>query len=171
MRGGAANAGGRFLNGLTCHDVTYFTDGQTEFNKVYAVPQGLGPRFDENQCSSCHAQPAAGGGAPATNPVFSVYQLSGATNTMPSFETTTGPVLVARFPFMSDGVTPDGTVHQLFTITGRSDAGAATSQQPTFPANVALRQPLPMFGDGLLEIYDNTTLTANMSAVCAQTPV
>jgi CxxC motif-containing protein (DUF1111 family) len=168
VRGGAANVGG-MLPQLTAAEQGYFTDGLTNFSAAVAVPQGLGPVFNENQCSSCHAQPAGGGGAPTTNPLFSVYQLSGAQNVMPSFETTTGPPLVARFPFMSDGVTPDGTVHQLFTITGRSDAQACSILQPTWPTNVALHQPLPVFGDGFLEIYDNTTLTANMSAVCAQT--
>ena len=168
VRAGAANAGG-MLPKLTTAEQTYFTDGQTNFNAAVAVPQGLGPRFSENQCSACHAQPASGGGSPGTNPLFSVYQLSGATNIMPTFETTTGAVYVPRFPFMSDGVTPDGTVHPLFTITGRSDAGTCNIAQPTFPTNVALHQPLPTFGDGFLEIYDNTTLTANMSSVCAQT--
>ncbi|HEV2378827.1 MAG TPA: di-heme oxidoredictase family protein [Terriglobia bacterium] len=168
IRGGAANVGG-MLPRLTAAEQGYFNDGLANFNAVIAIPQGLGPLFNENQCSSCHAQPAAGGGAPGTNPVFSVYQLDGAQNVMPSFETQTGPALVARFPFMSDGVTPDGTVHQLFTITGRSDAQGCSISQPTWPTNVALHQPLPVFGDGFLEIYDNTTLTANMSAVCAQT--
>jgi len=180
VRGGAANAGGP-LQHLATAESTYFTDGQTDFNTTFSVlcgsggctsGQGLGPVFNENQCSSCHAQPAVGGGSPgppATNPLFSVYQLEGAQNTMPSFETQSGPALVARVPFLSDGVTPDGSVHQLFTIAGRSDAGGCTLPQPVIPSSAAFHQPLPIFGDGYLEIYDNTTLTANMSAVCAQT--
>lgn len=168
LRGGAANAGGAVQH-LASAETTYFNDGGTDFKTVYAVPQGLGPVFNENQCSSCHAQPAVGGGSPATNPLFSVYQLDGAQNTMPSFETQTGPALVARVPFFSDGVTLDGSVHQLFTIAGRTDAGGCTLAQPVIPSTAVFHQPLPIFGDGFLELYDNTTLTANMSAVCAQT--
>lgn len=179
------NAGTMFASGLNTAEKGYFTDGQTDFNNVVVVtsstgPQGLGPVFNENQCSSCHALPPGGGGAPAANPLFSVYQLDGAQNTMPSFESQTGPVLVPRFPFLP-GNLPDDSVHQLFTITGRSDAQKCTISQPTWPTQkcsgsvttncVALHQPLPLFGDGFLELYDNTTLTANMAAVCANTPL
>ena len=182
------NVGGMFTTGLTTADQGYFNDGSVDFNNTYVVPcstggcttgQGLGPVFNENQCSSCHAAPVPGGGAPSSNPVFSVYQLLGARNTMPWFESQTGPVLVPRFPFLGDNVTPDDTVHQLFTIAGRSDAQQCSISQPTWPTTpcsgsvstncVALHQPLPVFGDGFLELYDNTTLTSNMSAVCALT--
>ncbi len=174
IRGGPADAGGP-IPGLNSEETTTFNDGSTNFTTVFAVPQGLGPQFDENQCSSCHIQPAVGGSgpaAPATNPLFSVYQLDGATNTMPSFESTTGPILVPRFPYMSDLKTPDDTVHQLFTITGRSDATGCSIQQPNFTQaesenNIAYHQPLPTFGDGFLEFIENSTLTANMTTECA----
>ncbi len=174
IRGGPADAGNPF-SGLNTEETTTFNDGQTNFTTVFAVPTGLGPLFDENQCSSCHIQPATGGSgpaAPATNPVFNVYQLDGATNNMPSFETQTGPILVPRFPYMSNLTTLDGTVHQLFTITGRSDATGCTIQQPNFTqaqseGNLAFHIPLPTFGDGLVEFIENITLTNNMSTVCA----
>ena len=177
---------GSSLQHLTSGQTTVFNDGQSNFSgatSVFNVPNtvgvpnstgGLGPRFNSNQCSSCHGYPVTGGtgGIPSsatTNNLFSVYQLSGATNTMPSFETNPGPTLVARFPFMSDGVTPDGTVHQLFTITGRSDAPNCTISQPTYPTNTAYRQPMEVIGDGFLEIIQNSTITANAAAECAQT--
>jgi len=174
IRGGPADAGGP-IPGLNSQEMTTFNDGSANFTTALAVPQGLGPRFDENQCSSCHIQPAAGGSgpaSPATNPLFNVYTLNGATNSMPSFETMTGPILVPRFPYMADLKTPDGTVHQLFTITGRSDASGCNIQQPNFSqaqsqGNLAYHQPLPTFGDGLVEFIENSTLTANMSTVCA----
>lgn len=184
--GGPPNAGKMFSSGLNGVEQGYFTDGSVDFNNVNVVPcstggctpgQGLGPVFNENQCASCHAAPAVGGGSPSTNPVFSVYQLDGAQNTMPWFESQTGAVLVPRFPF--NGATPDDSVHQLFTITGRSDAQQCNIPQPTWPTVacsgsvstgcVGLHQPLPIFGDGFFELYNNTTLTANMSAVCAST--
>jgi CxxC motif-containing protein (DUF1111 family) len=176
VRPGPAGAGGAFPN-LNAEQMTSFNDGLTNFTNVHTVPAGLGPRFDSDQCSMCHTQPAVGGSgpaAPATNPLFSVYQLDGATNTMPSFETATGPILVARFPYQADLTTRDGTVHQLFTVTGRTDAHGCNITQPDFAgaqseSNIAFRQPLPTFGDGLLELIANASLTSNMAAVCAQT--
>jgi len=67
----------------------------TEVNFVAGGPLvktvGLGPRFNSNSCNSCHAYPAVGGSSPPNNPLFSIYQLEGATNTMPYFITPTGP--------------------------------------------------------------------------------
>jgi hypothetical protein len=78
---------------------------------------GLGPRFNMNSCSGCHAQPAVGGTSPFTNPQLAVATLDGAKNTVPSFITLRGPVREARFITYPDG-TPDGRVHDLFVITG-----------------------------------------------------
>src|ERR1051326_1699097 len=99
---------------------------------------GLGARFDSNNCVGCHAGVAgttssvSGGSSLASNPLFGVYQLMGAKNTMPYFETTTGPTVVARFPYQSDLTTPDGHVHQLLWITGRTDAEGCSIDQPDF---------------------------------------
>jgi CxxC motif-containing protein (DUF1111 family) len=193
-RGGAAGAGGAW-SGLNSPEMTVFTDGQTNFEETRDVQGtitgnlGLGPLFNSNQCSSCHAQPAAGGASPlpttptacsgiAGNPLFCVYNLDGATNMMPSFESSSGPALVARFPFIPDSTTPDNTVHQLFTITGRTDAtssvGTCSIAQPNFMQaqsqnNIAFRQPIETFGDGTLEILEDSVLAANMSNVCGST--
>jgi CxxC motif-containing protein (DUF1111 family) len=61
----------------------------------------------------------------------------------------------ARFVKNQDG-TPDGGVHDLFVITGRSDAPGCNIQQPNFNAalaanNVIFRIPTPLFGLGLVE--------------------
>jgi len=114
--------------------LAFFTDGQTRFQEVETVSNsanvGLGPRFNSNQCSSCHAQPAVGGSGVATNPQF-LFTSNGVApgNTMPSFITANGPTREARFPFFfnSNGSvntnSPNGGVEDLFTVTGRSDAG------------------------------------------------
>jgi hypothetical protein len=117
---------------------------------------GLGPRFNSNSCSSCHSQPVAGGSSPATNPLFQIYQSDGVdsfNNTMPSFETQSGPVLVPRLPASSGGT---GLVQQLFTIAGTSYPGCSI-QQPNFAAEtgVVYRQPLPTFGDGYIDFIEN----------------
>ena len=129
VRGGPPGAGNWFTN-LTAQEQEEFQilfSNFVEQNEVTTggggdvLRTGLGPRFDSNSCNSCHAYPAVGGSSPPQNQLFSVYQLNGAKNEMPFFETPNGPTLVARFPFQSDLKTVDGHVHALFVITGRSD--------------------------------------------------
>jgi CxxC motif-containing protein (DUF1111 family) len=140
-----------------------------EVNNQTTTPVGLGPAFSSDSCSSCHAQPAQGGSSPASNPLFAIYQLNGATNTMPFFVTPTSAVVNARSPFMPDLITPDGRVQQLFVITGRTDAGGCNAVQPNFAAeaaanNLIFRQTTPTFGLGLVEIIQNADILANMNA-------
>jgi CxxC motif-containing protein (DUF1111 family) len=168
----------------------FFSNGQTRFEEVEVVQgganNGLGPRFNTNQCSSCHAQPNVGGSSPSAsvypfvgpNPETTVYNLDGANNTLPSFITADGPVREARFiNFLnangSVSSTPDGGVHDLFTIQGRSDAGSCTLAQPAFAQNLALgnvvfRIPTPVFGAGLIENISEETILNNMALNAAQ---
>ncbi len=176
VRGGPPGAG-TYLIGLTSYqnsELPDFTAAFTRVNTVLTTPGvrggGLGPRFNSNSCASCHAQPAVGGSSPASNPLFSVYNAAGATNKMPSFITPTGPVLVPVFRVQPNSPTqPDGRIHQLFTITGRSDAQGCTIAQPDFATglknnNVFFRQPIPVFGDGLIDIITDTDILANMNS-------
>jgi CxxC motif-containing protein (DUF1111 family) len=172
-RGGAAGAGGP-LPGLTAAQLAFFTNAQGVFNKVDGVPApgGLGPTFNLNSCGGCHIQPAAGGTSPATNPQIAVATLMGATNTIPSFISANGPIREARFPLNPNG-TPDGGVHDLFTIAGRSDAPGCTLAQPNFAAalaanNVIFRIPTPTFGLGLVEAVPDAGLQAAVAGVAQQ---
>jgi CxxC motif-containing protein (DUF1111 family) len=179
VRPGPAGAGG-FVPRLSGFELAAMPLVTADFNQVNDVPVtgsptigGLGPRYSSNSCASCHAQPAVGGSSPADNPLFSVYQLNGAANTMPDFEAPNGPVLVPRFRFQSDLITPDGKVHPLFTIAGRSDAVTCGVTQPDFATaeaqdNLALRQVLPTFGDGMIEIIQSLDILNNMNTVCSQ---
>jgi len=164
-------------NGFTA----FFQDGLTRFQEVETVSNsanvGLGPRFNSNSCSSCHAQPAFGGSGAAVNPQFEFTSNGVAPgNTMPSFITANGPTREARFPFFfnSNGTAntsaPNGGVEDLFTVTGRSDAGtcnsATTLPQPSFAAaqaanDIIFRIPTPTFGAGLVENLDDSTLLDN----------
>ena len=168
---------GNFYSNLTPNQnaiTTRLTQIFTEVNFVAGGPLvktvGLGPRFNSNSCNSCHAYPAVGGSSPPNNPLFGIYQLQGATNTMPYFITANGPVIVARFPYKSDGVTPDGGVHQMFTISNRTDApGCTTMVQPNFTQaqqnnNIIFRQVTPTFGTGLMELIQDSDIIANMNA-------
>jgi CxxC motif-containing protein (DUF1111 family) len=178
VRGGPAGAGAP-LKGLTADEAAFFQDGQARFFDVEVVTKGsnngLGPRFNSNQCFSCHSQPAAGGTSPAQNPLPEVASLNGAKNTVPWFITQNGPVREARFKRNPDG-TSDGEVHDLFVITGRSDAPGCNIVQPDFlpagnpltgqggNANIIFRIPTPVFGAGLIEAIPDSAILANMSA-------
>ncbi len=168
---------GNFYSTLNANQnavTTRLTQIFTEVNFVAGGPLvktvGLGPRFNSNSCNSCHAYPAVGGSSPPNNPLFGIYQLQGATNTMPYFITPTGPVIVARFPYKSDGVTPDGGVHQMFTISNRTDApGCTTEVQPNFTQaqqdnDIIFRQVTPTYGTGLMELIQESDILANMNS-------
>lgn len=182
---------GTALSGLSTTQTTAFNDGQSSFNATFNVPAplntnpttgGLGPAFNSNSCESCHMQPAAGGGSAydttggtvSQNPLYGVYQLDGATNTMPSFEISNGPEVIARFPYMLNNLTvPDGSIHQLFTIKGRTDAPKGCNlAQPNFAQalsdnDIVSRQPIETFGDGLIEIIENISIINQANAECA----
>ena len=80
--------------------LSFFNDGLVRFEEPDAVSNGLGPRFNSNSCSSCHAQPAVGGTGPAANPQAQFTSNGVAPrDTTPYFITPNGPTREARFPF------------------------------------------------------------------------
>jgi CxxC motif-containing protein (DUF1111 family) len=190
LRGGTAGAGGPLSSVAANSPVTilnFFNDGLARFKEVDSVlgnlageaGVGLGPRFNSRSCAACHAQPAVGGSAPATNPQIADASAHGAQNTIPSFISSTGPVREARFIFFfnsdhqPDPNRPNGGVEDLFTIVGRTDAPNCTSAtdlpQPGFAQavatnNVIFRIPTPTFGAGLIENISDEALLANMTA-------
>jgi len=162
-RGGSASAGAP-LAGLSPIQLATFADGKNRFQEVEAVsPNGLGPRFNSNSCSSCHAQPAIGGSSPQSNPQIA---FANGRNQLPSFIQANGPVREVRFIRNPDG-TPDGGVHALFVIAGRPDAPAGcTVTQENFSntSNIAMRIPTPTFGLGLIEAIPDIVLAQNLAA-------
>ncbi|MGA2745129.1 MAG: di-heme oxidoredictase family protein [Candidatus Sulfotelmatobacter sp.] len=175
-------AAGSFYPTLNANEQSFFTQAQLRFQEVDSVSgtiesgSGLGPTFNGNSCAQCHAQPTIGGASPGLlspqlpipNPQVALATLDGATNTVPSFITTTGPVLEARFIKTTTGAL-DGGVHDLYTITGRTDAVGCSLAQPDFPTalstnNVIFRTPTPLFGLGLVEATPDATLQANLAA-------
>src|SRR3989475_2227010 len=178
VRGGARGAG-TALDGLTADEAPFFQQGLAKFLDIEAVTggqsNGLGPRFNSNQCLSCHSQPSVGGSSPATNPLIRIATLEGARNAVPWFITQSGPIREARFKRNPNG-TNDGGVHDLFVITGRKDAAGCNIAQPRFlPAgnpltgkggnpNIIFRIPTPVFGAGLIEAVPDSAILANMKA-------
>ena len=212
VRGGAAGAGGA-LKGLqlneqalfdegkkrmvqlesvcdTCNDVTLGGDTHEDPNLATLTnSSGLGARFNGDQCSVCHQQPAIGGSGgflvpnpqdppnkyrKPENPMFDLIpHRKGAQNYVPSFITQYGPIREVRFQRNQDG-TPDGGVHALFTIVGRSDIGAPGCTAEALPptdfetqfrnGNLSFRIPLQTFGLGLIEAIQDSTILSNVAS-------
>jgi len=183
----AANRGtGAALPSVLADDnpgiLAFFQNGQKRFQDVESASNsptgnnGLGPRFNSISCVSCHAQPAVGGTGAAVNPQFQFTSNGTApSDTTPFFITANGPTREARFPFFfnPDGTAnlnaPNGGVEDLFTVTGRPDAGTCRLGQPSFAIaaaanNIIFRIPTPTFGAGLIENLDDSTLLNNLAA-------
>jgi len=182
-RGGAAGAGGPFP-ALNANELLFFNQATSRFMEVDSVSgkltgepgAGLGPTFNGNSCAMCHAQPATGGSSPGPsspqnpvpNPQVALAGLDDARNFIPPFITPAGPVREARFIRNADG-SPDGGVHDLYTIAGRWDAPGCNLAQPNFgqqlgASNVIFRIPTPTFGLGLVEATPDSALRANLAA-------
>lgn len=164
-----------------------FADGKQRFQVIETVQggtnNGLGPRFNALSCAGCHAQPSVGGSSPSAtvypnigaNPQASMANYLGAKNEVPSFISGEGPVREVRFPYFmnTDGTVntsaPDGGVHDLYVISGRSDGGNCNITQPNFAqyvsaGDVSFRIPTPTYGEGLIENISDGTILANMNS-------
>ena len=162
VRGGAAGAGAA-VAGLNNQQSKFFDAAKGQFVEVETVAQGLGPRFNLDSCGGCHSQPATGGSSPPVNPQIAASRRGGAQNTIPSFLSPTGPVREARFR-------SDGGVHDLFVISGRSDAPGCVITQPDFSPegslnNLSFRIPTPTFGLGKVENTSDQSLIDDTAAL------
>src|SRR5580692_8513554 len=70
VRAGSVDSGNELASVIGAAPDEYFLDGKSRFQEVESVKggnhNGLGPRFNSNSCSSCHAQPTIGGSSPST---------------------------------------------------------------------------------------------------------
>jgi hypothetical protein len=220
VRSGPPAAGGP-IAGLTSNELALFNEGRKRMTQLEAVcddcsdmplgsdtgqdpnlatitnSSGLGARFNADQCSVCHQQPAIGGSGgflvpnpqdPSSryrkpeNPMFDLIpHRKGAQNSVPSFVQQFGPIREVRFQRKPDG-TPDGGVHALFTIVGRSDIGAPGCTTANLPptdfetelrkGNLSFRIPTQTFGLGLVEaIQDLTILNSASSTASLRAPL
>jgi CxxC motif-containing protein (DUF1111 family) len=181
-----------------CSDITLgsYTDPAKGNLVTQTNSSGLGVRFNGDQCTACHNQPAFGGSggfmvpnpqdppnqyrAPE-NPMFDLMaHRKGAANKVPSFIQQYGPIREVRFVRKADG-TPDGGVHQLFTVVGRSDVfpngqpGSCTANDlpPTDfdgeykRGNVRFRIPLQLFGLGIIDGIQDREILDRFAATAA----
>jgi len=171
VRGGTGAAGGA-IAGLTANQKMFFDAGLEDFSEEETVPEGLGPTMNLDGCGGCHSQPAIGGSSPPVNPQVAFAGKLHARNKVPPFITATGPVREVRFIRNADG-SPDGGVHDLYTITGRDDARGCSMSQPDFATavsnkNAIFRIPTPVFGAGLMELIPDSAILANQTANATQ---
>ncbi|HTT11261.1 MAG TPA: di-heme oxidoredictase family protein [Burkholderiaceae bacterium] len=153
---------------------------------------GLGARFNADQCSVCHNQPALGGSGgfivpnpqdppgrqrPPENPMFDLIpHRKGATNHVPAFIQQYGPIREVRFARKADG-TADGGVHQLFTVVGRTDIGTSNCTNADLPptdfdgeyrrGNTRFRIPLQLFGLGIIDGIQDREILGRFAATAA----
>jgi CxxC motif-containing protein (DUF1111 family) len=200
-RAGPANAGGP-VEGLGPEEVNLFWAAKDRFNEVASVSGkiergvGLGPTFNGNSCAGCHAQPSAGGSSPSQNSpqvrrlllrdnhlvllpqgnpqveLATLNRVPGGNQVVPPFLTADGPVRVPRLIRKPDG-TPDGSVHNIYSIAGRADAPGCVLPPPNFAQeiasnNVVFRIPTPTFGGGLIEAVPDAALVANLYSTAKQ---
>jgi Di-haem oxidoreductase, putative peroxidase len=178
----------------TCSDVTPGAPvtglGELDpiFPQFHTNSNGLGSRHNAEQCLLCHAQPILGGSGgflvpnpgqgtplPPENPMFRlVPNRFGKRNTVPSFEQQFGPIREVRFQFRPDG-TRDGSVHQLWVVTGITKdptiPGCAITQ-PDFATqqnngNLSFRIPLQLFGLGLIDSIQDREILAHQAATAS----
>jgi CxxC motif-containing protein (DUF1111 family) len=93
------------------------------------------------------------------NPEMTAAKAASARNVAPPFIALNGPVREVRFK-------SDGGVHDLFVITGRTDAPGCQIAQPDFSDvnNISFRIPTPVFGAGLISNIPDQSLIDNAAA-------
>ena len=191
VRGGAAGAGDTYPiidNTSASQNIAYkafYASAKAHFEEVDSVSGtipgelgvGLGPRFNANSCAMCHSFPTIGGASPLLNPLVSTdfAHLDGAANPvdLSGILRLDGPIREVRQ--ITDPVTGqlDGSVADLFTIQGRSDAPGATVAQINFPLqlsrhNLSFRIPTSLYGLGLVEYTADSTLRANLISTASR---
>jgi CxxC motif-containing protein (DUF1111 family) len=175
-RPGSRNTGaGNPIPGIGNDQTTFWVDGLIIFgttvtpNGANGTLFGLGPSFNGESCFQCHSQPAIGGTSPQNNPQIGAASDHGATNQIPIFLSTNGPIREARFIQNSDG-SLDGGVHELFTVQGRDDAIGCQLAQPDFTTqinnnNIIFRIPIATFGEGFVENTTDASFVQNLAFV------
>lgn len=144
----ALTALGDPIPGLNAAQAARFADAKEVFNEVEAVPDGLGPVFNERACGNCHNVGASGG--------------SGI-----QFEVRAGRLTGTTFDSL---VAQGGQLFDLFSVTSLPASERTTIPSCTLPANgepvpaaanvTALRRTTALFGLGLVDATPDSTFVA-----------
>src|SRR5215831_16503430 len=160
------------------------------FPQFHTNSNGLGARHNADQCFGCHFQPTLGGSGgflvpnpgqliplPPENPMFRLFPFRfGKKNVVPAFEQQFGSIREVRFKFNPTDGTRDGSVHQLWVVTGITTdptiSGCAIAQ-PDFATqfsngNLTFRIPLQMLGLGLIDSIQDQEILAHQTATVSR---
>ena len=182
----------------TCDTCADFPDGAPAigvgeldpiFPQFHTNSNGLGARHNADQCFGCHFQPTLGGSGgflvpnpgqavplPPENPMFRLIpNRFGKRNVVPAFEQQFGPIREVRFKFNPKDGTRDGSVHQLWVVTGITKDPTIPScaiTQPDFATqaangNLSFRIPLQMLGLGLIDSIQDREILARQAATAS----
>jgi len=121
------------LPNLTPMELELFRAGLEDFSEVETADEGLGPTFNGTSCAVCHSIPAIGG-------VSTMTEMRG------GYRDEHGE-------FYSLG---GGTLYHLFSTPPHR----CQVQIPPEINVIARRAPIAVFGDGLIEAIDDTTIAA-----------
>ena len=123
------------LPGITAAEFEEFRLGLEDFLEVETAEEGLGPAYNGTSCAGCHSIPAVGGIAPVTTVRAGIRESDGSFR---DFDSTRG------------------SLFQLFSIPTH---GCQSVIPPD--ANVIERRvPIPLFGAGLVEAIQDSTILA-----------
>lgn len=129
---------GEPLPGLTDEQLAQFLAGRAQFDRVFTPEEGLGPLFNENQCSACHTDPASGG--------------------------TGGRRVLKATRFLSpdscDRLEPRGENLRVQATPAAQAVGFTRERAPPEATEQAQFTPTPLFGMGLIEAIPDETILA-----------
>jgi CxxC motif-containing protein (DUF1111 family) len=123
------------LPGLTAREFSEFRLGLADFLEVETAAEGLGPAFNATSCAVCHNVPAIGGMSAVLESRIGRRNSEGAFQPVDA----TGETLVHLFSIPTHGCQP--AIPPVATI-------------------IARRQPIPLFGSGLVELIPDADLIA-----------
>ncbi|MCU1330981.1 MAG: hypothetical protein JWN34_6351 [Bryobacterales bacterium] len=121
------------MAGLSPSEQERFRIGLQDFTDVETAEDGLGPAFNGHSCAVCHSIPAIGG-------------VSTMTEVRAGYRDADG-----KFTAMNGG-----TLYHLFSTPPHR----CQAQIPNEANVIARRAPIPLFGAGLIEAIDDSTLLA-----------
>jgi CxxC motif-containing protein (DUF1111 family) len=118
---------------ITAGEFERFRLGLEDFTEVESAEDGLGPAFNGNSCAVCHSVPAIGG-------------ISSMTEIRAGYRDEDGNFTALY----------GGTLYHLFSIPNH----LCQVQIPAEANVIARRQPIPVFGAGLIEAIADETIAA-----------
>lgn len=132
---------GEPLPGATAAQLATFERGKAVSLKRFDLADGLGPAFNVTFCGACHERPVFGGSAG----LYRNFFLSGRLTSDGAF-------------IEGESAGTSGGVIRVYNFGGDQPARPAIPEETTI---FAQRNPIPMFGVGLIAELDGATILAN----------